>query len=295
MTSLYIDLLIRALTGELNDRCALRKFQITQAIKQSEDSGVTFSREFCSELLRLVNEEFESSLKPLGETVESYLEMPVEELFRYLNWMDPLDSPHTMCPRVRLENVRWAVEQVLEQGVPGDLIETGVWKGGVTVLMRGLLAAHGDRERKVWVADSFQGLPRPDPDTSLKDAIFWSLMRPLNHLTISLEYVQSTFDAYGLLDQQTQFLKGWFCDTLPTAPIQQVAVMRMDGDLYESTRDALESLYPKLSPGGFVIVDDYGLPCGCRQAVDDYRQAHDITEPLEKIDDQSVYWRRSKS
>jgi hypothetical protein len=102
--------------------------------------------------------------------------------------------------------------------------------------------------------------------------------------------VRANFDVYGLLDDQVRFLKGWFRDTLPTAPIERIAVLRLDGDLYESTMDTLDSLYPKVSPGGFVIIDDYQIPA-CAEAVHDYRAAHGITAPLTRIDQWAVFWR----
>jgi O-methyltransferase len=91
-----------------------------------------------------------------------------------------------------------------------------------------------------------------------------------------------------------RFLKGWFRDTLPTAPVQRLALLRLDGDLYESTTDALTHLYPEVSPGGFVVVDDYGDIAACRQAVTDYRKAHGIEEPIVPIDWSGAYWRRSR-
>ena len=111
-------------------------------------------------------------------------------------------------------------------------------------------------------------------------------------LAVSLEQVQANFARYGLLDEQVRFLPGWFRDTLPTAPIRRLALLRLDGDLYESTWIALESLYPKLSPGGFAIVDDYGAIPACRAAVDEFRAAERITESLIEIDWTGVYWRR---
>ena len=99
---------------------------------------------------------------------------------------------------------------------------------------------------------------------------------------------------YGLWDDQVRFLKGWFKDTLPNAPMQQIAVMRLDGDMYELTMDGLNALYPRLSVGGFVIIDDYVLLEPCRQAVDDYRRQHDITEEIVPIDFTGAYWRREK-
>ena len=146
--------------------------------------------------------------------------------------------------------------------MPGDLIETGVWRGGAAIFMRGVLAAHGD-PRTVWVADSFQGLPKPEPRSIPGRRGRRALAAGL--LAVSLDEVKANFGRYGLLDDQVRFLPGWFRDTLPTAPIERLAVLRLDGDLYESTIVALESLYPKLSPGGFVVVDDYALvPAGRR-------------------------------
>ena len=85
---------------------------------------------------------------------------------------------------------------------------------------------------------------------------------------------------------------GWFRDTLPKAPIERLAVLRLDGDMYESTTLALTHLYPKLAPGGYAIVDDYQVVPGCRQAVDDFRSQHGIVEPIRQIDWAGVYWRR---
>jgi len=112
-------------------------------------------------------------------------------------------------------------------------------------------------------------------------------------LGVDEKSVRENFDRYGLLDDQVRFLPGWFSETLPAAPIERLSVLRLDGDLYESTLDAMNPLYPKLSPGGYVIIDDYLVP-GCRAAVDEYRAEHGITDPIERIDRWSVYWRRSR-
>jgi O-methyltransferase len=149
-----------------------------------------------------------------------------------------------------------------------------------------------DQARCVWVADSFQGLPKPNADKYPADFgdEFWTHS---DYLGVSLEQVQSNFARYGLLDDRVKFLKGWFSDTIPAAPIEKLAILRLDGDMYESTMDAIGSLYLKLSIGGFVIVDDYGLK-GCRAAIHDYRATQSITDPMIGIDDMSVYWRRTK-
>ena len=200
-------------------------------------------------------------------------------------------AAETMVGRRRLADVRQCVDSVLADGVAGDFIETGVWRGGVTILMRGMLEAWGDTERRVWVADSFQGLPAPDAEAFPQDV--GHDMSGVPTLAVSADQVRTNFDRYGLLDDQVQFLEGWFRDTLATAPIEQLAVLRLDGDMYESTMDALEALYPKLSVGGYVIVDDYGAWEPCRQACTDYRERHGITDEIVSIDWTGVHWRRT--
>lgn len=191
----------------------------------------------------------------------------------------------------RLENLQFCVTDVLRRGVPGDLIETGAWRGGVTIFMRAILEAYGDTGRRVWVADSFQGLPRPDPERWPAEAGDEHWTR--GELAVPLEEVQANFARYGLLDERVRFLAGWFADTLPTAPIERLAVLRLDGDMYGSTMEALEALYPKLSVGGYVIVDDYGAIPQCKEAVTDFRARHDIIDPMETVDWTGVYWQRS--
>ena len=195
-------------------------------------------------------------------------------------------TAETMLGPARLDNIEECVRRIIADQVPGDLIETGVWRGGGSILMRAVLAAYGDTTRLVWVADSFEGLPRPTHPQDAGDE-HWRYPQ----LAVSLDEVRSNFARYGLLDDQVRFLQGWFADTLPTAPIDQLAVLRLDGDMYGSTLDAIEPLYPKVSPGGFVIVDDYALE-GCRQAVDDYRARNGVDEELVKIDHTGVFWRK---
>jgi hypothetical protein len=199
----------------------------------------------------------------------------------------------TMVGMKRLDNLHACLRSVLADGVPGDFIETGVWRGGSCIFARGFLAAHGVTDRRVFVADSFAGLPPPDVDQGPADrGDVHHTHAPI--LAVSQQEVEANFRRYGLLDEQVVFLKGWFKDTLPSAPIEQLAILRLDGDMYGSTMDALNALYRKLSPGGFCIVDDHALP-GCRQAIDDYRREHGIVEPIEVIDWTGVFWRKARA
>jgi O-methyltransferase len=200
------------------------------------------------------------------------------------------DIAHSMLSLSRLDNIQMCIETILRDNIAGDLIETGVMRGGAVILMRGILRAYGVHDRTVWAADSFEGLPPPNPQDYPADAGAQWHLRPITE--VGVEHVRRNFDRYNLLDDQVQFLPGWFRDTLPKAPIQRLALLRLDGDLYESTMDALVSLYPKLTPRGFVIIDDYNLSM-CEKAVNDYRNKMGIADEMIAIDDAGIYWRKS--
>jgi O-methyltransferase len=196
----------------------------------------------------------------------------------------------TMIGTTRMRNIRTLLHRVLSQDVPGDLIETGVWRGGACIYMRAILAAAGDSKRRVFVADSFKGLPRPSDEFPADRGDAHSTY---TQLAISRAEVEANFKRYGLLDDQVIFLEGWFKATLPCAPIERLSLLRLDGDMYESTIQSLKALYHKVSPGGFVIIDDYILK-PCAQAVDDFRAAHGIEAPLNEVDGAAVWWQVEK-
>ena len=229
----------------------------------------------------------ERLLRPKGLEIVRRYQVDHAKREQGLDW--PPDA-ETMVGLKRLDNVRSCMESILADGVPGDILETGVWRGGCSIYMKGILAAHGDQERTVWLADSFEGLPRPDAERYPADKgdMHWSR----EHLPVSLETVQENFRRYALMDQRVRFLKGWFKDTMPVAPISRLAILRLDGDMYESTIQVLDAMYGRVSQGGFVIVDDYGLK-GCRTAVDDFRREHQIHDEMSPVDWSGVYWRRS--
>ncbi len=198
---------------------------------------------------------------------------------------------HTMIGEKRLANVRMLAESVIGQGIEGDFIETGVWRGGACILMRGVLEAWGDTTRSVWLADSFEGLPPPDEHKYPADIGDKFYTYP--ELSVSLEQVKSNFEKYGLLDERVKFLKGWFKDTLSIAPIQKLAILRLDGDMYESTMDALTALYDKVSDGGYIIVDDYHVVEGCKKAIHDFLLKRSLAPQLIEIDGVGVYWKKN--
>lgn len=204
--------------------------------------------------------------------------------------MDWPSVAHTMIGSVRMANLRALAETIISERIPGDFLEAGVWRGGACIFMRAILKAYEETGRRVWVADSFAGLPPPDAARYPADA--GQKFHEYPELAVPLAEVQRNFARYGLLDDQVAFLQGWFKDTLPDASIDRLALLRVDGDLYESTMNVLESLYSRLVPGGFVIIDDYGIVEPCRQATDDFRARHHIEEELNVIDDTGVFWRK---
>ena len=204
----------------------------------------------------------------------------------------------TMLPLARMDNIAQCVRDVVARDVPGDVIETGVWRGVSTIYMRAVLKTLEADDRTVWVADSFEGLPEPDAERFPLEAAAHRgdvMQERYERFAIGEEEVRANFRRFDLLDDRVRFLKGWFKDTLPSAPIARLAVMRLDGDYYESTMDALVNLYDKLSVGGYAIVDDYGEDAWtyCRRAVDDFRLLRNIEDPLVRVDRCCYYWRRS--
>ena len=251
----------------------------------------------------------------------------------------------------RLDNIQECIERAIEEGVEGDFVETGAYRGGACIFARAVLKANGIKDRCVVACDTFTA-PKPPPSPlSLVFVmpIVWLLqllslipIKPLrmwlfgvaskfdqdfpsmtllttqnesllqdwidmfffflqnvtrfhqSDMSKGIDAVKSYFARFGLLDDQVKFLQGFFADTIPKAGwLKKVAVLRADGDTYESTIDALNLLYPKLSPGGFCIIDDYNSFEACKFAVDEYRTKHGIDAPLERIDNLSVFWRKA--
>lgn len=205
----------------------------------------------------------------------------------------------SMLPIARLDNLQACIADVVARGVAGDLIEAGVWRGGAAIFMRAVLRALAVEDRTVWVADSFEGLPVPDAARFPREAAAHRgsvATEAFRHFAVPIETVRENFRRFGLLDGQVRFLEGWFADTLPVAPIERLAVLRLDADYFQSTMDGLVHLYDRLSVGGYVIVDDYGETewTYCREAVDAFRAERAITEPLIAVDRRCSYWQRAR-
>ncbi|HTU39750.1 MAG TPA: TylF/MycF/NovP-related O-methyltransferase [Acidimicrobiales bacterium] len=275
-TSLYLDLVKRSLTG---------------ALAEDNDSilGGVRTAGSTSWKRRMANAVGRAAARA---QLEIAYKKPYDPALREAgrDWPARAES---MIGLRRMENIEHCVQAVLDDDVPGDLIEAGVWRGGACIFMKANLVVRGDASRVVWVVDSFQGLPAPN--AVLYPADTRDDLHTRRGLSVGADQVRHNFERYGLLDERVQFLVGWFKDTLPSAPIDALSVMRLDGDMYESTWQAIEALYPKLSPGGFCIIDDFGShQSQAGRAVLDYRKANGIDEAIVDVDGFGAFWRKRR-
>lgn len=221
----------------------------------------------------------------------SSLDKSVDEQNKVGKVSPPSKRAHTMIGLKRLDNIQFCLEDIIKNDIKGDVIETGVWRGGATIFMRMILKQYNIKDKIVYVADSFEGLPKPDPIKYPKDKN--DIHHTFDFLKVSSEDVQNNFKSYDLLDDQVRMLKGWFKDTTKKPPFEKLSLLRLDGDMYSSTWEVLENLYDKLSIGGYLIIDDYGAISNCREAVNDFRIQRKISEPIQKIDWTGIFWKKT--
>jgi O-methyltransferase len=205
-----------------------------------------------------------------------------------------LVQPYTMVGFERLMNAYDMVKRAEAKRLPGAIVECGVYKGGSAAVMT--MAA--SPQRKVWLFDSFEGLPEPTPEDGAMAVEYaghraGGALEPIGQCVGPLDVVKELFFRKLALDPaRVAIRQGWFQDTLPAArhEIGPIAVLRLDGDWYDSTRVCLENLYDLVIPGGFVLIDDYGYWEGCRRAVDEFIAARRLAVQLIPVDDSGVWF-----
>lgn len=202
--------------------------------------------------------------------------------------------PHTMGGRKALENAFNIVADIEDKGVPGCLVECGVAEGGTAAMMGMTNRALGTVNRVKWFFDSYEGLPEPTAE-DYHDGRAGEFIRPLPKGSClgTLEQVSGLlFSELRFEPEQTNLVKGWFQDTVPprAGKLGPIAVLRLDGDWYESTKIPLDAFYDDVSPGGYVIVDDYATCYGSRKAVDEFRTEQKITTPLQQDGRGGIYF-----
>ena len=195
----------------------------------------------------------------------------------------------------------WNVcQNTIKQNVPGALVECGVWRGGSALIM-GLVARRHNPVRPLHLFDSFEGLPEPSAGDGARADEYsggktGGKLVSIAKCDATLEHVRTAlFEEARLSPSNVFFHKGWFQDILPVEAkkIGNIAVLRLDGDWYESTKICLEYLYPLLSQNGVLILDDYFFWEGCRKAVDEYRSQHAISDRIVRVDKESCLWVKS--
>lgn len=196
----------------------------------------------------------------------------------------------TMIGVKRLLNFRNLIENVIALHVPGDIVETGVWRGGACILARAVLKTYGITDRKVVLCDSFCGLPAPDAINYPADAS--ATFHEYPELSVSIEQVKENFKRFSLLDDQVVFVEGLFKDTMPNLKLEAISVLRLDGDMYESTIDPLRYLYDRIPIGGWVIIDDYEVVPACKEAVHTFFAERSFDPELIPIDGVGRYFRK---
>jgi O-methyltransferase len=234
------------------------------------------------------NNFFEKDEYPTEDVLKKILESDVDP--KRANGMDWPERAHTMIGLRRLDNLHKSLDYVREKDIKGDFIETGVWRGGASIFIKYYNDLY-NMNRKVFVVDSFEGLPLPNVDKYPNDQ--GDIHHTIDFLKVSLDEVKNNFNSYGLLDENVIFLKGWFEDTLKdNDAIKEISILRFDGDMYGSTMDVLNNIYHKLSKKGVLIVDDYCLP-NCVKAVHDFRTQNNIDDVIEQVDSCGVFWYKS--
>jgi O-methyltransferase len=209
-----------------------------------------------------------------------------------INGLDWPAKAKTMIGMKRLNNIEYCIKTIIDEQIDGDFAETGIWRGGSTIFMKAVLNELGIKNKTIWLADSFQGVPKPNETAYSDDK--GNKLHKLKILKVSKQEVENNFKKFDLLDENIRFLQGWFSSSLPQSPIEKLSLLRLDGDLYESTHLGLKYLYPKLSVGGFVIIDDYNAFPNCKKAVIDFRTKNQINEPILEIDKEAIFWKKEK-
>jgi len=195
----------------------------------------------------------------------------------------------TMVGHERLYSLIDLVRQVEQENLPGAIVECGVWKGGAAALVARTIKRFGYR-RALWLFDSFAGLPAP----SAKDGAAAAAQYAVDRGESSVTDVLAALAKFKIDPTRVTIVPGWFDQTLPAkqSAIGPIALLRLDGDWYESTRTCLEVLASQVTPGGFVVIDDYGSWPGARQAVDEFLAKNaGLAINLRSLPDGSVFWR----
>ncbi|MBE9013893.1 class I SAM-dependent methyltransferase [Pseudanabaenaceae cyanobacterium LEGE 13415] len=193
--------------------------------------------------------------------------------------------PYTLCTPDRLENLAALCIHLNQEAVPGDFVECGTYKGGsAAILSKGL-----GESRHLWLYDSFEGLP-PTTERDGEDAKAW-----IGECVGTVPDLKAVMNAVGTSESAYTIKPGWFETTLQHDLPEQIALLHCDADWYDSVLLVLETFYPRISPGGCVILDDFGYWEGCREAFYDFCQRHGEKPILERVGPDQAFWFKGRS
>jgi len=194
---------------------------------------------------------------------------------------------HTMVDVPRLKLLYELTKELDCQGIPGDLVTCGVYRGGSAAVLAGANIKSGV-QRKSWLFDSFQGLPEPTE----RDGFEAQETYYKGWCGAGEDEVRRLFARLGLMSSNVHIVRGWFEDTLPRAPLQQIALLHIDADWYDSMRICLTTLFDRVQPNGVIVLDDYGRWEGCRNATSDFFSARNLDLALLRYCGPAAYFRK---
>ena len=273
----YIDLMIKTLSASLYTESAWKRFHIDDRYWYKNKNLFRVFKYFVKTIVYNFLER---------SNLEIYHRIPYNPQDRRVGRDWPEFLGFTMIGERRLRNIVDSVCYVVEHQIPGQFMEAGVWRGGASIMMKATLNALG-QTRKVYLADSFQGMPKANHP---KDSIDISAV---DVLSVSEQDVLANFEKFNLLDDNVITIPGFFSDSLPTANIPPLAILRLDADMYESTLTCLNILFDKVVKGGVIIIDDYFSWKSCREAVGDFFESRKISPSIVQIDQDSAYFIKS--
>jgi hypothetical protein len=221
-----------------------------------------------------------------------FINHPSKQALRLATLIFHVKPTYTMVSAMRLINLYQRVQDANRLNLPGDIAECGVWHGGSAAIMGA--AVQDDRafkgKRKLWLFDSFQGLPPPGKNDGEKEHAFYFE----GWCKGDVDKIEQIFHRLDVPWEQATVIPGWFEVTLERAPIEQIAVLHVDADWYDSVKLVLDKLYDRVVPGGFIVIDDYWVWPGCKKAVDDFLQERQLADVrLQNVGKQAVYFRKA--
>lgn len=216
------------------------------------------------------------------------LARPSRESLHLARLISRIKPHYTMVRNFNLINLYRMVRYINRNNIPGAIVECGVWNGGSAAMMAAASRDSGV-QREMWLFDSFEGLPRPsERDSAIERAFYFE-----DWNKGSIEKVKHVFNTLNLSLDQVNFVKGWFDQTIPGAPVREIALLHIDADWYDSVRMVLQSLYDRVAPGGYIVLDDYGYWQGCNQAVHDFFTERGIPRSaLRRVSDMGAYFQK---